>query len=148
MKRKILPPVYLFLTITVMVLLHYFFPVIRLLETPWNYTGILPLDIGLIIVAWSGHLFSRADTTIRPFQEPSHLVTGGMYVFSRNPMYLGMVFILAGVALLLGSLTCFLPIPVFIWLIQTIFISAEENMLEETFGKPYLEFKNRVRRWI
>jgi len=63
-------------------------------------------------------------------------------------MYLGMVVLLMGVALLLGSAGACLPILVFAWIIQTRFISGEERFLEEIFGEPYLAYKRQVRRWL
>ena len=146
--NNIYPPVYLTMTIILMVVLHYLFPVIHVFAAPWSFSGIIPLVAGLIIIIWSARLFNQAQTAIIPFKESSQLVTGGMYRFTRNPMYLGMVFILLGIALLLGSLTPFIPIPLFAWLITSLFISKEEDMLEERFGEEYLEFRTRVRRWI
>ncbi len=63
-------------------------------------------------------------------------------------MYLGMALVLIGVAILLGSLSPFLVIPIFVWLITARFIKFEEKMLEDTFGLKYLDYARRVRRWI
>jgi protein-S-isoprenylcysteine O-methyltransferase Ste14 len=63
-------------------------------------------------------------------------------------MYLGMVMVLIGVALLLGSAAVFVPIPVFVWLIRYQFISREEEFLEGLFGEEYLAYKGTVRRWL
>ncbi len=84
----------------------------------------------------------------KPFEHSTHPITGGMYKVSRNPMYLGMVVILLGIAVLFGSISPFISIPVFIWLIQSNFIRLEEAALEETFGDEYREYKTRVRRWL
>jgi len=59
-----------------------------------------------------------------------------------------MVMILLGIALLFGSLTPFILIPIFVWLIQTIFIKNEEIVMERTFADEYREYKERVRRWL
>ncbi len=63
-------------------------------------------------------------------------------------MYLGMALVLLGVAVLLGSLSPLLIIPIFVWLITIKFIKFEENMLAEKFGSQWLEYTKRVRRWI
>ena len=63
-------------------------------------------------------------------------------------MYLGMVLLLLGVAIALGSLGAWLPIPVFVWIIQARFIVGEERFLEQTFGEPYVAYKRAVRRWL
>ena len=63
-------------------------------------------------------------------------------------MYLGMVVILFGIAVLFGSISPLIPIPFFVWLIQTNFIRHEEAALEGTFGVEYMEYKRSVRRWL
>ena len=72
----------------------------------------------------------------------------GPYRFTRNPMYLGMTTALTGVAILLGTLTPFLLIPLFAAWIDFRFISREETMLVGTFGEEYERFRREVRRWI
>lgn len=76
------------------------------------------------------------------------IVIKGLYQYSRNPMYLGLLIILFGFGLWLGSLSPFLMLPVFYWVITEMQIKPEERMLEQKFGKEYLDFKNRVRRWL
>ena len=92
--------------------------------------------------------FHKAGTTVKPFQESTALITDGVFRISRHPMYLGFVMIMVGVALLLGSLTPWLIIPVFAVLMEVIFIRAEEHMLAEKFGSAWLAYKEKVRRWI
>jgi protein-S-isoprenylcysteine O-methyltransferase Ste14 len=76
------------------------------------------------------------------------LVTSGWYRITRNPMYLGMVVVLCGVALMAGSVGAWLPLPAFIAVIHYRFIRGEERFLEEIFGQPYRDYRARVRRWI
>ncbi|MEE8233425.1 MAG: isoprenylcysteine carboxylmethyltransferase family protein, partial [Gammaproteobacteria bacterium] len=92
--------------------------------------------------------FKKSGTAIRPFETSTVLVKGGPYRFTRNPMYLGMVLILIGMAIYLGSLTPWFVIPVFFLIIQEWFIKYEEPFLENTFGKEYQDYKTKVRRWI
>ena len=146
--RKYVPPVYFFLTIILMVLLHYFLPVYSLLNPPVSYIGLVPLVAGFAIAVWSANLFKKAETPIKPFEESTILVKDGMYRVTRNPMYLGMVLALLGIALLLGSLSPFLLVPLFAWFIHSQFVVHEEVMLETLFGEEYLHFKAMVRRWF
>ncbi len=146
--KKILPPVYFLVTVVMMAALNFFAPIRNILHPPVTYSGAVVIIIGFIITIWSAALFDKAGTAIKPFDDSTHMVTEGMYQLTRNPMYLGMVVILLGIALLFGTLTPFIPIPIFVWLIQTIFISNEENALEKTFGDEYREYKERVRRWL
>ena len=92
--------------------------------------------------------FRGVGTGIVPFDPATALVTGGLYRYTRNPMYLGMVLLLVGVAIALGSLGAWLPIPVFVWIIQARFIVGEERFLEQTFGESYVAYKRGVRRWL
>jgi len=63
-------------------------------------------------------------------------------------MYLGFVLILLGLAVLLGSLTPFIVVPIFAAVIDRVFIVVEEQMLANRFGQAWLDYKSRVRRWI
>ncbi len=146
--KIIIPPVYFLVTVVIMTVLNYFAPIRHILHPPVTYSGAIFIVIGFIITIWSAVLFNKAGTAIKPFDESTHLVTKGMYQVTRNPMYLGMVVILLGIALLFGTFTPFIPIPIFVWLIQTIFINNEEIALERTFGDEYREYKERVRRWL
>ena len=103
---------------------------------------------GIVMSAAGSSAFRRAGTAVVPFERSTVLVTNGLYRFTRNPMYLGLVLSLVGVAILLGSFGAWLPLPIFIWILQTQFINGEERFLEEIFGAPYLDYKKRVRRWL
>ncbi len=143
-----LPPVYLFTALAAMMLLHLFFPVLMLVPAPWHAAGLAPLALGVALNLVAGKSFMRSGNPIRAFEPPQTLVTGGVYRFSRNPMYLGMVLILTGIAVLLGSLTPFIIIPIFATAIDRVFIVAEEAVLEQRFGDQWNQYRRTVRRWL
>lgn len=147
-RRKIVPPVYLFAALILMWLLNHFWPLYWFVRTPWSYLGILPILVGIGIAAVSARRFAKAETGIVPFHEATTLVTGGLYRFTRNPMYLGMYLILLGVAFLMGSLSSLLPVFAFMLIIRFNFVAGEERFLEDAFGQSYLDYKAKVRRWI
>ena len=147
-KGKPYPPIYFFVSLMVMIALHYLAPIHQLLSTPLRYAGVPFVVGGICVAAVAAGAFSRVGTPIVPFEKSTVIVTSGLFRFSRNPMYLGMVMALFGVALLLGSTATFIPIPIFVWLIQYQFISREEEFLEEIFGEEYLAYKDKVRRWL
>jgi len=128
--------------------LNYFTPLHTILTAPITYIGLGLIIFGFLIVIWPAASFGRVGTPIRPFEESTYLVTNGLYRVTRNPMYLGMVIVLLGVAALLGTASPFLLVPIFGWIIQTKFVKFEEALLEETFGDEYIEYKSRVRRWL
>jgi protein-S-isoprenylcysteine O-methyltransferase Ste14 len=147
-RRPVLPPVYFLLALVLMVSLHLVVPVRQIIPSRLRYIGVGPLVAGLLLNVWAARLFDRAGTTIKPFQSSSVLVVHGPYRLSRNPMYLGLVVALVGVAVLAGSLTPWAVIPLFALVIDRRFIRAEEAELTRVFGAAYSEFSCKVRRWL
>lgn len=146
--RNILPPTSLLIAVLLMLCLHFLFPIAQIMPGLWRFLGFLPLGLGLAISYAAENQFHQIGTTVHPFKESNQLVIIGLYRFSRNPMYLGMALVLVGVALLLGSLTPFAMIVLFVGWIQIKFIHREEQMLSTQFGQDWLEYKARVRRWV
>ena len=110
------------------------------------------------VVALSGGLLSllglfafyRQSTTINP-HKPEHteaLVTGGIYRCSRNPMYLGLLLVLAAVGLYLGNPATAVVLPLFVWYMNHFQIKPEEQVMEQKFGADYIRYRSQVRRWI
>jgi protein-S-isoprenylcysteine O-methyltransferase Ste14 len=146
--KKIFPPTYLLMSIIVMIALHFLFPVATLIASPWTIFGIVPIGLGVTLNLVADRMFRQAKTTVKPLAESTVLVTGGVFRFSRNPMYVGFVLILGGIAVVMGSLTPFLAPLLFVCLMNRLFISPEERMLEAKFGQTYRDYKKQVRRWI
>jgi protein-S-isoprenylcysteine O-methyltransferase Ste14 len=146
--RKIVPPIYLALSLVAMYLLDRYFPVGHI-GGPfvWGFASAF-ISLGLMCILISAGLFKRAGTPLIPFHKSTALVTDGPYKYTRNPMYLGMVLILVGAAVILGSLLPWMVIPAFALIIQQRFILPEERFLEELFGEEYLDYKEQVRRWV
>lgn len=94
--------------------------------------------------------FIRARTTIHPNQ-PEHsavLVTTGIYRITRNPMYLGLLLMLAGGAVYLANGTAFVFLPGFVLCLNRWQIRPEERILREKFGGKFDEYARVVRRWL
>src|SRR5688572_10224484 len=127
-KTKLLPPVWLVLSLIAMAALHHFAPAARLIRPPWNWLGVVPIVAGVALAVSGVGLFKRRGTGIVPFSPATALVVTGPYRVTRNPMYLGMVMLLIGVAIMLGTLTPWLAIPPFAWWINRRFIAQEEVM--------------------
>ena len=145
---KILPPTGLLIAVLLALGLHFAIPAAQIVLGIWRLLGILPLILGIAISYAAEKQFHQAGTTVTPFEESSQLVTGGLYRFSRNPMYLGMALVLLGIAFLLGSLAPFVMLAIFIGWIEIQYIHPEEEMLSTQFGQDWLEYKARVRRWL
>lgn len=150
LQLKIPPPVYLLTFAGLMWLVDYFVPWGAVIASPWNNVGIGLVVAAILLDIVSLGLFFKAHTTFNPIKPENtrELVTGGSYRFTRNPMYLGMVVILIGWGLWLGSVLPFLLIPVFMVVLTYQQILPEERILAEKFGESYLKYKRNVRRWL
>jgi protein-S-isoprenylcysteine O-methyltransferase Ste14 len=148
MRKPLLPPVYLLASIIVMPGLHVLLPVARVLWFPWTLAGILPAVAGVALTLAGAFTFRRHRTTIKPFEVSSSLVRDGVFGYSRNPIYLGLILLLVGLALLLGSLTPFAVCVAFAVLLHYRFVRVEERMLADRFGTDWQDYSARVRRWL
>jgi protein-S-isoprenylcysteine O-methyltransferase Ste14 len=150
LKLKIPPPVYMLIFAISMWLMNQYIPLIEWVRPPWNQAGFIIMGLAFFTDLSSLFLFFKKHTSLNPIhpERASILVTGGMYRFSRNPMYLGLLILLSGWAVYLGSISPIFLLPLFIWVITHEQIQAEEQILEEKFGPAYLTYKQRVRRWI
>lgn len=150
LKLKIPPPVYLLVFAGLMWLSNQWLPLVELFSAPWNKLGLGLIAVAVVVDFWSLGLFFRAHTTFNPIHpERTHaLVTTGTYRYTRNPMYVGMLIILSGWGVWLGSVSPFLLLPVFVWVLTVQQIIPEEIMLEQKFGDAYLGYKARVVRWL
>lgn len=146
--KRIIPPVWVAVSLMVMTGLHLYVPIREIVPSPVRFGGLVLIVLGLSLVVWPARMFARLKTTIRPFEESSALVTAGPYRVTRNPIYLGMTALLLGSAILFGSLAPFLVVPLFVALIDRVFIIGEEGMLRATFAEDYDEYCRQVRRWI
>jgi protein-S-isoprenylcysteine O-methyltransferase Ste14 len=146
--KKIMPPTYLLISIVAMIALHFLFPAIRIIPALWNLLGFIPLALGVILNLVADKAFQRANTTVKPFEESSVLITSGAFRISRNPMYLGFLLILIGIAVLVGSVTPYVVVLAFAILIDRMFVTVEDQMLAEKFGVEWEEYKRNTRRWL
>jgi len=108
--------------------------------------GVMGLSLGIMGVTQ----FRIAQTTPNPqaLEQVSSLVTSGVYQYSRNPMYVGLVLILLGWAFYFSHFLAFVLLPIFILYMTRFQIQPEERMMAQKFGKTYQDYLNKVRRWI
>ncbi len=146
--NKPLPPLYFLLALVLMAALHFVVPVYRYWALPLSLVGVVPLVFGIALNVIADNAFKKHDTTVKPFEQSSALVTDFPFSLSRHPMYLGLSLMLLGVALLLGSVSSLAPVLVFPFLMDYLFIRSEEEALSTTFGGAWEEYRSSVRRWI
>lgn len=121
-------------------------------DLPWsnliNLFGLLIFMTGTILAVWAK--LTMGSSWGRPAQHnikiQSTLITKGPFVYSRNPIYMGLLLLFIGFELTLQSYLIILIIPLF-WFVNLVVIK-EEKLLEKHFGKEYLEYKKRVPRFL
>jgi protein-S-isoprenylcysteine O-methyltransferase Ste14 len=142
------PPIYVYTALLIMLLLHLFIPSVKFIHYPYTLTGILPITIGIVLNLTADSILKKYNTTVKPTLDTEALITTGVFRITRNPMYLGFILILLGIAILLGSIWPFVITICFAVVMYSVFILFEEKKLENEFGSKWSEYKNTVRRWI
>jgi protein-S-isoprenylcysteine O-methyltransferase Ste14 len=145
---KLLPPTYFLAALAFAVLASFLFPLPVLIPPAARIAGLLPIIAGIALNLAADRQFKRRGTTVRPFQRSSALIMDGVFRWSRNPMYLGMVLIVAGIALLEGTAIAWIAVAGLAIILDQAFIRREERMLEETFGAEFEAYTQRTRRWL
>jgi protein-S-isoprenylcysteine O-methyltransferase Ste14 len=110
--------------------------------------GWLLLSGGVTLSRWFARTMRDADAPIRTDKPVPRLTTDGPFRYTRNPGYLSLAMIYAGIAVIRNSLSAILLLPAVGFIIQREVIGREERYLERTFGEEYLEYKTSVRRWL
>lgn len=110
--------------------------------------GLFLIIIALIIDVTAMRTMAAARTTILPHRRSDHLVARGIFRFSRNPIYVANVMLIAGIGLFSGNWWLVLLAPVDGLATQKLAIEREEAHLEARFGKTYRDYKKQVNRWI
>ena len=145
---KIPPP----LLVLILVIANYFSSKkIDLIHLPnQDLTSILILLIGILILINPIFKFIKSKTTIDPikFKKVNKLITSGIYKYSRNPMYLGLLIIVIATSIFyLNIFSITTPILFYCW-INRFQIKREEVFLKEKFGNEYVLYMTKTRRWI
>ncbi len=143
-----LPPTYWFIALALTIGLRFVWSGGQFVPWAWRPIGIPFVVLGAWLTLWTDGLFKKHETTVKPFEDASRLITEGPFRISRHPMYLGMTLILLGTAVLLGSVLSVLPAVAFAVWMQVRFIPAEEASMERIFGEAYREYAQKTRPWV
>jgi len=101
------------------------------------------------ILLVSGTLaFRRSRTSMLPARRARHLIVAGPFRYTRNPLYLGLILVYAGVSTGLNLAWSLAQLPLVIVGIYYVAIRPEERRLEQQFGDAYRHYKTTVRRWL
>jgi len=111
--------------------------------------GLLIIAIGMtIVVIGYGTMLRHKTTILNTSKHTSRVITKGIFALSRNPIYLGWLVILAGLAISNRSWTAMIMPIVMFFLLSRLVIAKEEKDLTHQFGNEYLAYKSEIRRWL
>jgi protein-S-isoprenylcysteine O-methyltransferase Ste14 len=115
----------------------------------WSYIGVVPLMIGLLIYTWTAFDFAWTGRgTPAPIDPPRRLVVRGLYRYARNPMYVGVLLVIAGEAVLRRSWQTFEYAVTVAVMFAVLVVFLEEPLLRSQFGTAYSDYCAEVPRWL
>ena len=106
------------------------------------------MALGFTIIALSFREFARARTSIRPDRGADALIRTGPFRWSRNPLYLAVSLLIAGIGVWVNSLWVLVMLLPLVLVMSRAVIAREERYLEHKFGQVYIDYKQSVRRWL
>ena len=148
METRIPPPI---VTLVFGLSIYFSREIFQVVEIKYSfYIGILLLILGLAILISAVRLFRKDKTTVNPLspEQATKLVTDGIFKYSRNPMYLGMVFILSSMAVFFNLIGGIILIALFCSYITKFQIIPEERAMSNLFSQDFNKYKHATRRWI
>ncbi len=145
---KINPPLLYQSFIICMIVLFFALPSTRYLSFPYNLLGLPVFLWGASIAISTKKKFKLRGTSLSPSAKPNQLHIDGYFNLSRNPMYLGIAIGLLGLSFLMASYLNLLFPLLFVVILDRYYIPYEEDVLKNTFGIEFEDYKNKTRRWI
>ncbi len=143
------PPALFAGTLALGLLLHFIFPINYFLPRSLSIVSGVVLLVGAALIAISAfRAMRRAQTAVNPSLPTTAIVSNGAFGFSRNPLYLSLIMLYVGIALLFNALWALLLLLLLVAVVQNGVIKREEHYLEQKFGDEYLRYKASVRRWV
>jgi protein-S-isoprenylcysteine O-methyltransferase Ste14 len=145
---RVHPPIIYAISILSGIGLNNFWPLSMPFALHGRLYGSMIIAVTILIAVWSLLHFHKHDTDVRPDKPDSALITSGPYRFTRNPLYIGLSLVQITTAVWLDNLWVLLLVVPSIIVITRYAITREELYLEQLFGQKYIEYKQRVRRWL
>lgn len=144
------PPLTLVVSLIVGLLLHRVFPVC-MMSASWPVRLLIaaPLLLGYgVVTALSIRMMLARNTALAPHRSTTTVISEGPFRLTRNPLYLSVLMLYAGIAILVNEVWMLCLLPVMLVALDRGAVKHEEEYLERKFGDQYLEYKRSVRRWI
>lgn len=128
--------------------LHVLLPARSLYQYSSIYLSGVLVSAGFTVMMLAWWQFQKRKVDICPTAKTDYLITDGIYRFTRNPMYLGMVTMLGGVAVFFGTLPFYAVTILYFIVMDRWFCLYEEEKLVVTFGREFASYRSKVRRWL
>jgi len=142
------PPIVALMFIVIAYFFGRFVPIPFTTPLALSYVGLGMTFIGFLLGIGAFIEFRKAHTTLDPHASVKHLVTSGIYRFTRNPIYLGFLLMVIGLPLNSGLYWGVVVAPFYIMTMTRLVIEREEAYLEKKFKDVYTSYKSSVRRWL
>lgn len=148
MREILIPPRVVLALLVVSAILGVALPLVGPLATPIRIAGLVLIPASLAVNVTSAGRFRRVGTNILPYRDPDILVADGHFRWTRNPMYVGFLGTLVGVAFAVGTLSAWIGPVTYLLYSQLWIIPYEEERMAAQFGSAYDSYRRRVPRWI
>lgn len=147
-KPSLRPPQVLLILLGLAAGVHFIFHLEGHVSSPFRFLGGILFMGGLSLVLWIVSIFAKHNTSIPYKVRPTALVSEGPFQKTRNPMYVGGLIMLFGLALMVGTWPFFI-VPVLMYLILNAYhVPWEEQVMVEIFRDEYIQYYQRVPRWL
>ena len=148
MNNKIPPPIVTLFFGLCIYLSRPYFPEFN--NSVLNSLSIISFAVGIFVFAAAVSSFKKQKTTVNPIsiENASSLVVSGIFKYSRNPMYLGMSFVLLGLAFKFNVIGGLLFTGIFMSFMTIFQIKPEEVAMEKLFDQEWKDYTKNVRRWL
>ena len=143
MQKKVMPPILVFSSIILEIIAYY----INLPTLRW-YLFLAALIMGIILFIAPAIILKYHNTSYKHHEDPTKLLTTGIFAYSKNPIYLGMLMVLIAIAIQFFSLMSVVLCCMFYYIINTYYIPKEEEVLKKVFGVEYTNYSERTPTWI
>ncbi len=127
--------------------LDYLWPIAVLPDRVQVFTGAALIVLAAAVVVPAMRQFHKAGTNIQPHRPTLAIISAGPYRYSRNPMYIALSLLYAGIGVAADNLWVVVLLVPLLVVVRYGVIAREERYLEAKFGDAYLRYKAKVRRW-
>lgn len=142
------PPLFYLSVLAIAYVLNGFFPLRLLHSGAARLAGLIPVILGLGIIAIGRLTMDAHGTNINPTKPTTTIIETGLYRFSRNPLYIALTITYCGLALLLNTWWPYILLPFVLATMHFLVVRREEGYLERKFGDVYRHYCARVRRYL